>query len=583
MSSLSNSSFWQTSDKIPISQKSISIPSQNGLVYSGGQRVVIEVPSSVEYIQPKESYLKFDVKLKLPSNADANPTFLQLDEVLGGQSLIKDIRIYSGGAGKILLEEIQDYNVLVNAKYSYETNDVLRAKRALTEGSTCHSVAGRGTNGTTESHKNNVKNNPYFRTNSDYATVFDDSNFQTVKCCLPLHTGLFSNNKVLPVLLTEGLVLDIILEDADKVMRQLDTARRLTRFKSKPVFHSVNGSQDAPSDMTLAVPVTEFFLTNDNSITTLADVPFAIGETIGFALISDNSEIGVTVDFQISSLSVSEVNGSSLVKVNCSSGTPTVDIVAGSAIVYSTSVEGYTHYSGTSYTVSNCELMLQQLSMPQGYTNKMMSMMKEGGSMNYDFLSFTNYKYSQLSGDVVANIRLPLNMSRAKAILSIPTDATTYTASQRIGGKGTNVWFSVSDTADRVESSDKSGFVGISDFITDYQFFYDGKLNPSRKVNCEKTSSQVSISQQAIIELEKALVMSNITPFSFKDFQSNFIIGRALSLHNGVYDTRGKDFNLQVEYTGQDNAKAQKNKLWCNFVSHLRRIEFKGGGISLQV
>ena len=77
--------------------------------------------------------------------------------------------------------------------------------------------------------------------------------------------------------------------------------------------------------------------------------------------------------------------------------------------------------------------------------------------------------------------------------------------------------------------------------------------------------------------------MSNITPFSFKDFQSNFIIGRALSLHNGVYDTRGKDFNLQVEYTGQDNAKAQKNKLWMNFVSHLRRIEFKGGGISLQV
>ena len=78
--------------------------------------------------------------------------------------------------------------------------------------------------------------------------------------------------------------------------------------------------------------------------------------------------------------------------------------------------------------------------------------------------------------------------------------------------------------------------------------------------------------------------MANITPFSFREFQSNFVIGRALSLHNGVYDTRGKDFNLQLEYLGETTAsQPKKNKLWMNFVAHLRRIEFKGDGISLQV
>ena len=93
-------SFWQSDDKVPISQKSISLPSQNGLVYSGGQRVVIDIPSSVNYIQPKESYLKFDVKIKLPASTttDFFPTYLQLDELLGGQSLIKDVRIYSSYA-----------------------------------------------------------------------------------------------------------------------------------------------------------------------------------------------------------------------------------------------------------------------------------------------------------------------------------------------------------------------------------------------------------------------------------------------------------------------------------------------------
>ena len=227
--------------------------------------------------------------------------------------------------------------------------------------------------------------------------------------------------------------------------------------------------------------------------------------------------------------------------------------------------------------------MVQQLQMPQGYTQKMMSMMKEGGSMNYDFLSFSNFKSSQLAGDVVSNIRLPLNMTRAKAILAVPTDATVYSGSNRISGNGTYLVYQeggTQNTADKQEFSDKSGLVGISDNISDYQFFYDGKLNPSRRVDCKKTSSQYSISQQPLIELEKALAMSNITPFSFRDFNNNFVIGRALSLHNGVYNTVGRDFNLQVNYEG---AAPTKNKLWMSFISHIRRIEFKGSGISLQM
>ena len=75
--------------------------------------------------------------------------------------------------------------------------------------------------------------------------------------------------------------------------------------------------------------------------------------------------------------------------------------------------------------------------------------------------------------------------------------------------------------------------------------------------------------------------MSDIVPYSFKSFQENFVIGRALGLHNGVYDTRGKDFNLQLEYTG--SVAPTKNKLWCNFVGHLRRIVFSGDGISVQI
>ena len=218
--------------------------------------------------------------------------------------------------------------------------------------------------------------------------------------------------------------------------------------------------------------------------------------------------------------------------------------------------------------------------MPQGYKSKMMSMMKEGGSMNYDFLSFTNYKYSQLASDIVANIRLPLNMSRAKAILSVPTDSSVYNSVERISAGGTYNWYNVDATPDRQINSDKSGLVGCVDRLQEYQLFYDGKLNPSRKVNVSNTATGVGISQTGLIELEKALAVSEIVPYSFLGFNENFVIGRALSLHNGVYDTRGKDFNIQVEYTA---GVPTKNKLWCNFVSHIRRIEFTANGISLQV
>ena len=583
MATVEQNQFWESDDKIAISQKSVAIPATNGLTYSGGQRVIIEVPPNIQFFQPKQSFLEFDIKLSIPSGVEF-PTLLQLDETLGGNSIIKEFRIYSGGVGKILLEEYSNYNCLTNVKYSYETNDVIRAKRALTEGSTYHSVKNRGTAGTTESHKNNTTDNPYFN-NPSFKTgtdKFNDDDFKVVKCILPLHTGIFASNKVFPNMLTDGLVIDIILEDGAKVVKQLDTASRFRTLQNLPVFHSINGDEDAPDDWDADAKKTEFYIRNTNSMTSEDKLPFCVGEVLGFVkndgtLSFDNASKVVIESW--------ETNASGLIKINLSGTDASVntDVEAdGNWFVYSRSCD-FDTWSGVNYTVSNVELKLQQLDMPQGYISKMMSMMKEGGQMNYDFLSFTNYKYSQLYSDVVANIRLPLNMARAKAILSVPTDATSYKANEFISGSGGYISYDVQATRDFWYHSDKAGMVGCVDFLKEYQYFYDGKLNPSRKIDVSRTSSQVSISQSHLIELEKALVMSNINPYSFREFNKNFVIGRALSLHNGCYDTRGKDFNLQVEYSGTGKDKPDKNKLWMNFVAHLRRIVFNQNGISLQV
>ena len=80
------STFWRTENKIPIVQTSSAITAENGLEFGENQIIRLDIPKSTKFIQPKESYLKFDFKINIP--AGEGFTRLQLDGKLGAQSLI---------------------------------------------------------------------------------------------------------------------------------------------------------------------------------------------------------------------------------------------------------------------------------------------------------------------------------------------------------------------------------------------------------------------------------------------------------------------------------------------------------------
>ena len=113
-------SYWQADDSVRVGEKKISIPSENGLSYSPGQKVQIFVDPSTKFMDGRETYLQFNVKLSLPSGK--KPTRLQLDKCTS--TLIKNIRIYDGSRGQ-LLEEIADYATYVSVKYDYDKNKIL--------------------------------------------------------------------------------------------------------------------------------------------------------------------------------------------------------------------------------------------------------------------------------------------------------------------------------------------------------------------------------------------------------------------------------------------------------------------------
>ena len=176
-------------------------------------------------------------------------------------------------------------------------------------------------------------------------------------------------------------------------------------------------------------------------------------------------------------------------------------------------------------------------------------------------------------------MRLGLLEQKCKAIFCIPTDATVYTSQQNINASETYkiaVNELSSANPDYYLRSDRSGLVGIVDHLSDYQWIYNGRLQPNRKVETSKISNSISINGQFLHELDKALSSAKIFGHSLAKFNKNFCVPRALALGNGAYDARGKDFVLQLNYN--ETTAPTKNHLWNNFVYHIRTIEIEANG-----
>jgi hypothetical protein len=580
------SSFFVSSDKVKTGQTFVSVPSENGLDYRPGGRIDLYIPPTSKFIDLSQTKLKMNVSIAMPSETAGEICRLQLDAETGLHSLIRSVRVFTGRK-TALLEEIEGYDVLTALRFDYEKNQNMINKRVLTDGATCYDPACRGTQGTTKSECSNCVSNPYFpRLTGTQNSDFANDDFQVVSGELELNTGLFRNEAVFPAVLTDGLFIEILLQDSKKVFRQLDSTIKNRRLRLNPIFHSTNGSDSASAtsgSLQNGSETDTIFLQRANNQTSVDTCPFVVGQSVRLAT-SDNSSHTVT-DTRITQIEQVTGNtfGTSKTKLTLSASLVNnlgVDLDGTvNAYVCSRSVEKAATFNPT-FTVSDVQMVVAQISVPDGYENSMMQMMKEGGTMNYDYRSYTNYRYSQVSSDLVANIRLPLIESRASSILCVPTDATVYSAKEAISLEGT--YLIDEDPDDVVNRSNRSGLVGIVDELQNYQLIYDGKINPSRKVDVSKISNRASISQQWCIEAEKALAMADIEPLSFRAFRENFFVGRALALgQNAVYDARGKDFNLMVEYTGASGPA--KNHLWMNFVAHIRRLVIKQGTVEVMV
>jgi len=606
--------FFQAADLDPVTQSKISIPADNGLNFKPTQRVTFFIPPSTKFFQPSECYLEANVSLTLPEmNASGlGATRIQLDSRLGAQSLIRDIRVLTNGG--VLLEEIQNVNSLMSVKYDYETNDNYRAKRALTDGSTVYDPATRSTQGTTKTQLNSLINNPYFNALGEESSAsFTNADMKLAKVTMGLPTGIFMSERVFPNMLVDGIRIEILLEESRYVFRQVDGVNRHRYADMNPIVHSLNGSGTSPRAIEPGPDgAFRFFVHRLNGNISPQNFPFVVGERFQFldtaawsavanpeddyttGVIGASGTTGVNgSDFIINAIDwdtadsvdggkgliriVAQSNASKACSVSAKIDQNHLNLNASRVVMFSTNVGSGNAYL-PSYELKNVNLIVGQVEMPPNYESGLIQGLSEGGTLNYMYPSYTNYRFSQLASERVANIRLPLQNSMARSMLHIPTNATTLESEDVTSASGTYCY--AREDYDISVKQEGHGLRGCWDYLSNYQMIYDNRLQPSRKVNCSLTTSKNSVSQQPLIELEKSLLMAGFNPHSFQSFQENCVIGRALSLNDGVYDTRGKDYALQVEYNGK---APTVNKLWNNFCAHLRTLQVSGNAIRVQI
>ena len=604
-------SYWKNDELESVKQTQRAITSRNGLSYSGGQRVEITVPPNIKLFDGRKTYLNFDVKLKLP--AGLAPTRLTLDPKLGGQSLIKNVRIYSNGGvggGRTLLEEIVDYNCKVALQYDYDTDESMRKMRAMKEGAQVETPANRGTLGTSHSQLCATAISPFFQGESDpYATAFDDTKMLTQKISMPLHTGIFSDSlKAFPNEIVGGLLVELDTEMPERVIKQLDTVNKNRRTRLNPVFAGIDAADAGTLTAWAADGATSeniaLWVKFDNNNVSVENFPFVVGETFGLVKkdsvgsIADLTTDGdVQVNPVITGISGPDAAHSNYIKIeyattrnSTSSEAITID---DAWVMYSTAIDtarpvapntlvALSSYPAT-YQMSNVELVVQSLELSPESEKKMMDGLKGDGAMELDIMSVTNYKHSLLKDNRQATINLPLSNTRAKSVIVVPTDASVYSSAQLIGAVGTYVEEekTAQDVFDTILRSNRSGMVGCIDGQTDYIMNIDDELVPSRPVSVSKANKGLSLSAQHLVELEKSLTQGGIVPRSFSEYNRNYCFGRAYSSGVGVADLRNRTNQIQMSYN--ETAAPSVNKLLMCMVFHQRKIVIKQGSISVEL
>lgn len=505
------------------------------------------IPQYVGFFDPRQTMMKYN--LRMSGRGYAKP-----DAMAGVHSLWRDIRVRDG-TGAAELEMLQDYNVFTAQWWHYTTNESINHKRDLFEG---------------RSANYDLNNQLYFEAPGDWASnpVTATTDRKTLEIEQPIHSGILGGNKVFPVVATKGLRVEMTLDDVQRsLVNTTDGGTSSIPCALKVAKAAANDNKAAIGDAftvavkSTALPAGAFGVSRNAEPTN--NNPFDIGDPLYISLADGTQEklLGIITQFDkdgdndlVISYIPTRANGVAL-------GT---DYPIDSKLYYKNSdrVSGYTATNvpaqqvadaaqQISYTISNLEMLLLQVQPPAEYAQDLQTQINSEKGLSMDYRTHTLYRFNLTTLNGLTNQLIPAQQTRAYSVFSLPLAQSAQ------------------------NNVDVSSFRGQTNGCQNYQYTFGGSLIPDRPISLVRYNQNPQRTDALhVIELEKALMNANYGVRNLLAVPRHFIIGRAFSKSNQVFNLSDASLSLRVEYSG-----ATEEKLFEHFVCYLKRVNISANGV----
>ena len=524
------------------------------------------LPQFLGYFDPRETRMQFNLKMQ----GRGRP---QPSSRAGAHSLIRDVRIQDG-TGSTNLTEILDYNVLTAQHWHYTSNDSINDKRTLFEGLSNNPTGGQSTYW---SGAENWDQQPITETNGSTAT--------NLQIQMPLHDGIMDGEKVFPVGATQGLRIQMTLDNVSRscnyqqgekgigfangvdlaVQLLIDTEPKLA-LDTTAVIQIVLGG--GPSQV-------------DATTTPYNNNPFSVGDVLYVedAVGGNVEELGVVQSYTTSTPGApgGEIQYNVVRNVAIGAAGPPViggwgatHAVGSKVYVKNTDrLSGWTNPTpafvpatlnalaavGVSYALTNLEYLVGSVSPPEAYSAAMMNQINSGKGLACDFKTYSTYRVNLTATIGLTNQLIPATARRAYSVLSVP----------------------LSNAAQIDLAADSLG--GIIDHCQNYQYVHGNSLIPDRPVPLGRyNNTPPHVDALHVIELEKALLNCGFATRNLQRLPQHFLMGRSFSKYGQVADLWGEDLSMRVEYSGE----ATETKIYNHYLCHLRRMTIVQGRVTAE-
>jgi hypothetical protein len=589
--------FQATEIQNLIPSRSTLAPSDHQKEYRDGQTLRFEIQPFNAFIDPRQSYLRFKVKIE---NA---PTLVTFSKKAGIHSLISQIRVYDMEHNH-QLETIQSYSELAQKLHIFSENRSIRNKRGLTElleygsrnfdGELYDNLPARNCDqAQLFTHQYQTGSEPSYVATTNYT-----ANPNECEVAFRIYSGILGNpsTKMYPAFLTKGLRIEIDLNSAEKAL-ELWTGEGICEDNGA-VSTEVEGSclfGIATPTPTTAAPLTSVLLYTElnagyDQLRAGAEPPTESAIAGGVKAVKNQlvGAVNLLVGKPLYGWTNADppvlVNMGTIATVGCNSGENAGGVCGVTVTLTGSLVNGEEFVGGAGrdnlgvdqvfknntcfvrktdiftdtppkVVVNNVEFVLKTAQPPQAYIDRLVKQTQTEEGAVLDYLTWDIYRNNIQSAEQLAQINIPAINKRATAILSLPMK---------------------NNTAPKVYSKDNDTVI---DGCDNYNYIVNQKLQPTRKVNL-KLLSQIpaKTAQVALYENEKALGATKVMVSNLDYQEDNFFISRALAMYGNIYDLEADgNISLKIEYKNP-----QVNKLMITYIAGLRRMIVNRNGMTIE-